>query len=137
MRKLIIITHKTFADGLKDSLVFFTNMEDQITAIPAYENGVNEFPKKELEKVLSKTKKEDQVFILTDLLGGSVNQNAVKYKDDNIFIITGVNLPVALEIMLDHKNILNHSDIEQIINSSASQLIFMNSYIDNHSEFDE
>lgn len=137
MRKIIIITHKTFADGLKDSLVFFTNMENQIVSISAYEHGDNEFPQEKLQNELSKVTEDDQVFILTDLLGGSVNQKSVGCMNDQIFVITGINLPVALEILLSDKEKLNDDDIEEIVENASKQLIFMNRYSTKASVRDE
>ncbi len=131
MRKILLITHRTLATGLRDALVFFTNLPDQIIAIPCYINENNEFPRKEVEKELSTTSSEDDIIIMTDLLSGSVNQNVSKYMGSHRFVITGINLALAMSILLDPADHLTSEHIEALIDKARQQMVLMNTYSNN------
>lgn len=138
MRKFLIITHKTLATGFKDSIDFFTSDGKNIIAISSYENGKNKFPDDEVEKVIAATTSDTQLFILTDLLGGSVNQKCSRYVDNNnIVVITGVNLSLALALVLEPKGYISLERIQEIINQAKEQMILMNTYLVNNVENDE
>ena len=135
--KIIIVTHKTLAQGFKDSLNFFTGLDKQIVAICAYENS-NQFPEKELAAEISKVKSNEKCLILTDLLGGSVNQNAAKYIKENIFLITGINLIVAIQLALLPANKLTSDSILQVVQDARKQIVFVNDYLKNKkSDFED
>ncbi|WP_162887559.1 PTS sugar transporter subunit IIA [Bombilactobacillus bombi] len=138
MKRIIIVTHKKLALGLQDSLNFFTNMNDQITAIPAYEHDDNQFPDEIIKKKIVEFKNNnDQIFILTDLLGGSVNQHILKFVDNNTFVITGVNLPLALSILLSPYEYLTLNQVQKVVSEAKEQIILMNTYNSPNSEDDE
>lgn len=137
MRKYIIVSHKRFAEGLKSTLDFFTRMGDQITAISAYEHGKNNFPEEELRQVIAETDEGGQVIIMTDLLGGSVNQHANGYAGKDVFVVTGVNLALAMALVLSPEEQLTAEDIERSIETARSQMVLMNTYQPEHDGTDE
>ena len=48
---------------------------------------------------------EDEVVIMTDMLGGSVNQKFCQYMSDRCHLICGVNLPCALSLVLQPEDV--------------------------------
>lgn len=129
MRKVVIVTHKSMAIGCKDTLVFFTNFSDQIVAISAYDDGGNVFPEEKLKKALEQEKNpEDEIIILTDLLGGSVNQHTLRYIKDDVFLITGFNLALAVSILLEPDERLTIEKLSTLIGQSQDQMVLMNTY---------
>ncbi|MDF7638040.1 PTS N-acetylglucosamine transporter subunit IIBC [Lactobacillus sp. ESL0791] len=137
MKKVIIVTHKSLAEGFKDSLNFFTGVNDQIVAISAYEDN-NVFPEKQLADELKNSKPEDKIIILTDMLGGSVNQHASRYIDKNIYLITGINLSIALEIVLLPEEKVSNKKIEEMVKEARKQLVFVNNYLkQNKADYDD
>lgn len=128
MKRIILISHKEFAKGIKSTLEFFAGKNPNLYAIDAYENGENNFPKKQLEDLINSFDANDEVFILTDLLGGSVNQNCSQLMSDRVHVITGINLPFGLTLLLDTSEHLTDDEIEKMISKAASQIIYMNNY---------
>lgn len=68
---------------------------------------------------------------MTDLLGGSVNQAIIQYiAKVNIDVITGINIPLILEILLSNTT-GNNLDFRQIISSAKEQIVFVNDMLEN------
>lgn len=129
MKQIVIISHKTMAQGMAKTIKFFSGNIQNLHFICAYQNGENEFPLGELTKLMGSFNSQDQVFLLTDLLGGSVNQNCTQLiKDGHVNVITGVNLALALSIVLDPSDQLSNKTINELINQAKNQMIFMNDY---------
>lgn len=128
MKRIILISHKGFAEGIKSTLEFFAGKNSNLYAISAYENGENTFPKEKLNELINSFGAKDEVFILTDLLGGSVNQNCSQFMSESVHVITGINLPFALTLLLDTNEHLTDDEIEHMIKKSVSQIIYMNTY---------
>ena len=73
MRKIVVASHSLLAQGFKDTLEFLTGKSDAINAVCAYVNDNGEGLDAAVEAALSGT---DEVVVLTDALGGSVNQRS-------------------------------------------------------------
>ena len=60
----------------------------------------------------------DEIVIMTDMLGGSVNNNAVVLtKNPNVHVVTGMNLAVVISIIMSDQN----SDTKEVINHAIEQ----------------
>lgn len=129
MRKIIIATHHQMAEGLKDTLEYIVPNTVDIYAISAYMSNVA--IEKQIESVVKEIGKQNQLFVFTDLLGGSVNQafmsKLANNPEMNIELITGVNLPVIMSLILTPgDNILSKEDIQNIVDDSRKQIIYVN-----------
>lgn len=104
MKRFLIASHGTFASGLKKSIQILTGKEN-ISTIDAYLDGSANKTSIDLPltKFLNSLSNHDYGIIFTDLAGGSVNQEITlktnNYK--NVFVITSVNLPSVLSVILD------------------------------------
>lgn len=126
MRKFIIATHRTLAKGLADSLDFFSNKGNEIIAINVYVDN-NNFPTEKVDSLFKTFTNEDEVIIMTDILSGSVTQRMASYMNDKVFLIAGINLPLALSLILFPINEkLTSKAIEQLIEESKQQIVLVN-----------
>lgn len=132
MKQIILISHNELAYGMAKTVCFFAGKVPNLYYLVAYKNGDNEFPKKKVDQLIDTFDSEDQIFILTDLIGGSVNQNASQYisVNPNIKVITGMNLSLVLALVLNTKSKLSDKEIEDIIKNAAKQIVFMNEALD-------
>ena len=81
---------------------------------------------------------EDEVVMMTDMLGGSVNQQFCPYVNDHRHLICGINLPCALSLVLQPQDMpLTAETIRTIVEESRSHLIYVNEYNDGANEDDE
>lgn len=99
MKKLVLATHGDMAKGLKSSLEIIHGSVEDIIAINAF---TDDCPNLEavVDELLEQYSDEDLV-VLTDIFFGGVNQvfmRAKAKKHRNFPLLTGVNLPMAMEL---------------------------------------
>ena len=126
MRRYIIASHHLMAHGLADTLRFLTSRED-IIDISAYIDD------SDLETMIRTAVEsfdpEDEVVIMTDMLGGSVNQHFCPYMSEKCHLICGISLPCALSLVLIPDNLpLTREGLHQIVEDSKNHLIYVNEY---------
>ncbi|WP_392444947.1 PTS sugar transporter subunit IIA [Sneathia vaginalis] len=126
MKKIIVASHHKLANGFKDTLEYILPNTVEIIDISAYLENVS--VDKQIDEVLSNFTKEEQIFVFTDIPGGSVNQAFIRRLNDyNIELISGTNLSILISIatQLGEENIDKDTIREEIINV-ASEIVYVN-----------
>lgn len=124
--KILVIGHGRFAEGIKSVANKIVGDLSEVTFMNTYVDDIDFHV--ELDNYFSKN---NNVLVLTDLFGGSVNQAIIQYITKvNINIITGINIPLILEILLSN-TIGNDLDFRQIISSAKEQIVFVNNMLEN------
>ena len=127
-RRFLIATHSTLAEGFTNALQFFAGDGIDVTYINAYIDGkpIDE----KINSFFSTLNDKDELIVLTDLLAGSVNQNLYKYiSREHTHILTGINLALALSLVLESANdYLTKERINQLVNSSRENIVYMNEF---------
>ena len=116
MKKIIVASHHKLANGFKNTLEYILPNTVEIIDISAYLENVS--VDKQIDEVLSNFTKEEQIFVFTDIPGGSVNQAFIRRLNDyNIELISGTNLSILISIatQLGEKNIDKDTIREEII----------------------
>lgn len=133
MKKIIVITHYTLAKGYQETLTGLTSDQKIVSSICAYmdNEGTDEL-KDRISKLLNP---DDEFYLLTDLGFGSVNQVVSQFMSDNVHVITGVNLPLTLELALAVKN-NQPINIANMVDEARQQL-FQVSTIDSTGDDDD
>ncbi len=99
MRHYILATHLNFAEGIYESIKFIIGEQKNVHIINAFENE-NDI-EVIVKKMLSKIPQEDEIIVTTDILGGSVNNEFMKYLNrPGFYLITGMNLPLLMQLFL-------------------------------------
>ncbi|MBP2098205.1 PTS sugar transporter subunit IIA [Enterococcus rivorum] len=116
MRKIYIATHGDFSKGLKHSLEMIVGeaaKEIQTFSLYPWESATD-FSEK-LKKELAQNKVDDYI-LLGDLFGASVvNALLETTAFKNVILISGVNLNLALELLLAGPERLTEEEIQEII----------------------
>ena len=135
--KILIATHGNFASGIKSSLEIIIGPRENITCINAY---TSDTPLSQLviDYMDSVDLNNEKLIVFTDMMGGSVNQYFMSnYDTDKIFLITGVNLPILLELSLSSEELITKDFINDAINNAKQQLLLVEKNIqDNQDDFD-
>lgn len=122
MVTIILASHGEFAQGLKQTAAMIIGDSVPIYALSAFRD--EDEPVLEQIKKLLATLDTTETYILTDILGGSVNNEMLtmvrKYPD--IQLITGMNLPLVISIAT-HAGKMSESDLARIIQDSQQSLI--------------
>lgn len=132
MRKIVLASHHLLADGLKDTIQYVMSTLTNIEAVSAYMDNVP--VEEQLKNALGEINEDDEYIIFTDMLGGSVNQEAVKYLQyPNVYIITGMNLPIVLSVVLSLSSCdkVNEDVIRNAIEDAKSQIVYVNDVMKN------
>ena len=123
MNRILIVTHSTLAQGLYETLSFFMGKLDNVEYINAYVEN-NDIRTTFENKIQSYG--DDNVIVLTDIPGGSVNQIAMELMPKyGYHLVTGTNLSMVLELALK-QNELSNEEIKEIVDNSRNNVLYMN-----------
>lgn len=121
MRKYFISSHGKLASGFKSSIDILLGKSDNVTVFDAYLDETN-FDNV-IKSYLEKQSDNDQIILMSDLFGGSVNQIMSIYAQrKNVVLIAGVNLALVLELVASGDNHLTLNQIEQLIVESRKAM---------------
>lgn len=121
MKKILIATHGTFASGAKSTIDFLMGNVADITCIDAYVNPEENLVE-QLETYFAGLTENDEVIVMTDIKGGSVNQKIVPYASKkNVFLIAGFNLPLLVALAIAPEG-LTREEIKQNIEDAKKQM---------------
>lgn len=135
-RTIIIASHHRLAEGMTDTLKYIINSSCSIKYLNGYMSNVS--IEKDVQKLMSNVHKQDEVFIFTDILAGSVNQAFMPYMSSHIHLITGMNLPLIMSFILDpNKGYLTDSDIKKHVEEAKKAIIYVNDFKVNDDDDDE
>lgn len=126
MNQFIIVTHATLAGGFADVVRFFKSDLENVQFINAYVES-QEF-EKEFRTALEKVKGEN-VIVLSDIMGGSVNQVATRLMQEFSYqLITGINLPLLIELTFMSDGITAEQIRNSVVNA-REQIVYVNDFV--------
>jgi len=128
-RKFLIATHGTLASGIKSSLDLIIGSMENVFLIQAYVDE-NVSVEDELKEILKQVNDEDELVIFSDILGGSVTNQVLQHAlRPNVYIVSGFNLPLVIDVMLADTDSPLNEIIEESINNAKEQMVFVNKLI--------
>lgn len=130
-KRIILITHSAMAAGMKKTLEFIVGDSGVVDAIQAY--TVDEDPESRLVELLDQHQ-DDKVIVLTDVFFGSVNQMCVPYIQRGVYLITGINLPLVLELLDAEPEQINQQFLEEMVQKARDGLQLMNTVMQQSTE---
>lgn len=134
MVRFLVATHGTLADGFKSTMSILMGKEiaEKIETINAYCNESS--PKQIIENYIDSVG-DDQLIIFTDVMFGSVNQFVMPYVDkNNVFVLTGVNFPIMLEVISKYsfsEESVEEDYIRSVVVKAREQILYVNDEMKN------
>ena len=126
MRKFLIISHGRFASGIKSSVELIAGEQENLIAIDAYEDG-NKTIDRELEAAFGQAGAGDEFIVFTDITGGSVTNQVVRFSRlKNTHIIAGMNLPLLLEVLLADPAQSLDETLHRAIEKAREHIVYVN-----------
>ena len=128
-RKFLIATHGAFAQGVKSSLDMIIGPSDNVFLIQAYleENTPLDA---EIERLLQQDGDGHEWVVFSDLLGGSVNNQILRYALwPNVHVVSGFNLPLLIEIIMSDPASPVKDVIENALLAAREQMVYVNKLI--------
>lgn len=119
MLRLFLSSHGKLASGLKSSIEILTGAGDKLTVFDAYMD--QDTLSQHLDAFYKTVAADDQVILLSDLYGGSVNQEMYLYLNHpHTRLIAGVNLALVLELYMREE--ITDDELDHIIDQSRRML---------------
>lgn len=124
MRKYIIASHGRFAEGIYESVAMIIGKQDNVQILNCYTNGAD--AKLLIENAMSSISDEDEAVVVTDIFGGSVNNEFMKYLGrPNFHLIAGMNLPLLIQLFLS-QNENTEEMIKEILSDGGANPKYCN-----------
>ena len=127
-RKIVIATHGTLAEGFKSALQIIAGAEN-VEAFNCYTSP--DFNLQEtIQKVMDSKGSEEELFVFTDLFGGSVNNGFVAaLKTYDFHLITNTSLGLLIDF------ILMDPDVETL--KKKFNAVYCNDFISNMTDIED
>lgn len=121
MKQILIATHGKMASGILYTAEMILGKQENITAMNAYVDADIDV-EKEFDTYFQE-RKGQRIIVMTDLEGGSVNQKLMQYaaKDERITLITGINLPLLIQILFAEGEV-REEEIQSFIENARKEL---------------
>lgn len=134
--KVIVVSHGDFSKGLVNSIQMLVGEQEDLVAYSLYPEQIVDSLREELEEEIKKTKEEEDILFLTDLFHGSPFNVVVSLmRDYNFYHITGINLPLAVEVMMGRYMDKNAETIcEEILNAAPGTVMDVNKMFEEEEE---
>jgi len=133
-RKFLIATHGTLAAGIKSSLDIIIGSIEHVFLLQAYVDEQTSV-EAELEKILAWVSDHDQLIVFTDILGGSITNQILQHLRPNVYVVSGVNLPLVIDIMLADSATPIEEVISTAIENAKEQMVFVNNLLTGNSNY--
>lgn len=105
MKYLLIVSHATFAEGIRAALEMLLGPRDGLFACGLAEEDSPQDFKNRLRDTLGDVTAGDEFVVLADIAGGSPERSAVEVLDDmgmaeRKIVLGGANLPMAISAVM-------------------------------------
>lgn len=102
---MVVATHGKMSKGLIETLELIVGRSKNIASVTLLEGERPEDLKKKLQKAIKKEDSGDGVILFLDLFGGTPsNVSCLIARELNIEVVSGVNLPMLLEVIMNRKS---------------------------------
>lgn len=128
-RQLVLASHGKFASGIYSSLELICGANENITTLDCYVTENFDLGKA-VENVIT-VNQGKEVVVVTDLFGGSVNNEFLRYiHQSDFYLVAGMNLPFLVEFVTQFKNAVSIPDlIQRTLDTSKQSIQFCNQSI--------
>ena len=101
---IIVVAHGEMSNGLIETSKMIVGRAENITSVDLVEGEGPESLREKLQKAIESLDSGEGVMILLDLYGGTPsNVSALLARELNIEVVSGVNLPMLLEVIMKRK----------------------------------
>ena len=139
MRHFIISSHSHLAEGMVSALELIVGKIDNLSFYNAYieeETGDHEHFKEKIMREINSIPKEDDIIIMTDMFGGSVNNELLELcKIKNCHLVTGMNILLVIGLCLGSEEEPIDEQIHRLVEEAKTGIIYCNE-LNSDSEFE-
>lgn len=127
MRHYVLASHAYFAKGLVSAMELIIGKSENLSSYSGYIDGDTTFVEMIKEEVRKYVAAGEEVIIMTDIFGGSVNNELTELITlPNVHLITGVNLILAMSVILNDGQDDPSSFIPRLIEEAKEGMMYCN-----------
>ncbi|SEO78258.1 PTS sugar transporter subunit IIA [Propionispora vibrioides] len=128
--KIIVVSHGSFAKGLLESAQMIIGKQENVVAFGLYPTDSTHTLRNLLEEEMKNSEDKEEFLFLTDLFHGSPFNVVVSLmKDYPIYHITGINLPLFIEIMNKRTLLKGEELCAEIMKSAKDSISDVKNYL--------
>lgn len=133
MRKIVLASHGMLAAGMKSSLEMIAGALPHVDVLCAYTDGVPDL-KRALSATVEALGPEDELVLVTDVLGGSVNTEVSQFCGlPRVYVVTGMNLGLVLSLALSDEGD-TEAVIDECLENARAQMVRIGPHEDEEDE---
>lgn len=133
-RRIVIASHGGLAEGFKSALHIITGIDD-VEAYNCYETADFNLQKTIDQIMITHDSQKEDLFVFTDLFGGSVNNGFVSaLKDNDFYLITNTSLGLLIDFLVTEPDI---DTFKTKLSSNEFNAVYCNDYVSNMSGIEE
>lgn len=132
-RKIVIATHGTLAEGFKSALQIIAGAEN-VEAFNCYTSPDSNL-QETIQKIMDSKGSEEELFVFTDLFGGSVNNGFVAaLKTYDFHLITNTSLGLLIDFILMEPDV---ETLKKKFNEKEFNAVYCNDFISNMADIED
>lgn len=128
MRKILCFSHGFLAKGMVETVKMIAGDFDNLEYFCAYTKE-DEDVEKAIQAIVQENQ-ENELFVVSDIFGGSVNNEWMKLinRGDNIHLVAGMNLAFLIEllVLLTNSDVTGEAAIEEAMNRARNSFVYCN-----------
>ena len=129
MIKFVLASHGELAEGIYSSVRLIMGESADLHTVCAYTQGPDDILKK-IEKLFETFEETDEIIVMTDLLGGSVNSAFAQLLSKRKFwLVTGVSLGLVMELLLIKEGDEIQKKIEEALENARKMMCLCNLFM--------
>ncbi len=138
MRRYLIASHAHLSTGLAEALSFLVGERDDLTTLALFVDG-NDDVEAIVEGAIAECPEDCDLVVMTDILGGSVNNEFVKAlaSREHTYLVTNTNLPTAISIVFSDESRPTDVAIREVLATPEVAPTFVNDRLAAQDEDDE
>ena len=138
MRQILFASHAELAKGMRSAIELIAGEQPQIHVYSAYTEAAELHFKDQILQDLSQMDPKDEVIIVTDLFGGSVNNELLELtRRLNTHLVTGMNLLLALSLLLAPQEEPAETLLPRLVQEAREGILYCNGPLPEGQEIDE
>ena len=128
--QIIIVSHGNLSKALLESAEMIMGKQNDVFTFGLYPGEDSDDLKKKVDEKISELPACEEILVLSDLFYGSPFNAMISLLNKHKFHhITGINLPILLEILSGRENISKDISFEDVIEKSTSTIIDVNRFL--------
>jgi Phosphotransferase system, mannose/fructose-specific component IIA len=124
-RRFLLASHGRLADGMHESVKIIIGKQDNISTLCAYISSEKNLSQ-QVKEVINNLEDGEELIVITDIFGGSVNNEFMKYINyENLHIISSMCLPLVIELITSQEE-STEKLIEETIKNTQENIRYCN-----------